>query len=233
MGARPPRLFVDLPPASGPHWPPRSLCVRQLRLRQRRGAQEPVWHDQHDSAGACSDEDFTTVTQLGWSSSAPKRIVRSTFSAEGHAVCEAFEHSKCAREPTLGILGRSRDHEPLPITIFTDRNPVSATVGRGAIVAAALWQTFHGDPTCPAKLRWISTGKMVADALSKMMSATSLAAICSAKARLLGLRERPPLPQPPALFASRAVARCAPPSRRYPTSSAVPSSRRRAPSWGI
>lgn len=50
-----------------------------------------------------------------------------------------------------------------------------------ALVAAALRQTFDGDPSCPRRLSWRCTDKTVADTLTKM-GAGSLAAFCSTNA---------------------------------------------------
>lgn len=118
-----------------------------------------------------------------------KRVVRSTLAAEGDAVSEGIEHAINARHLLLDVMGQVDRNDQLPITVYTDNNSLATRVQKAtganndkrfAIVAASLRKTFAPDAKTPATLKWIATTKMVADALTKMISA-SLVAFCSAK----------------------------------------------------
>lgn len=140
------------------------------------------------------DEDYSSVLPLWWTSATVKRVVRSTLGAEGYAVSEGIEQAYFVRAVLLDIYGVTNQDQRkwFPITTFTDSNSLYTTVRRDtgtssdkrlAIVVAALRETFGTEQEAPAELKWISTHKMVADGLTKLMPSVALSAFCAGKAR--------------------------------------------------
>lgn len=83
-----------------------------------------------DSTNTSSDENLMHFTPLRWPSSTLERVVRSTLSAEEHAISAMAESAIYARELFLGLPGKSEDRTSLPITVFTDNHSQTTTVTR-------------------------------------------------------------------------------------------------------
>jgi len=130
---------------------------------------------------------FSCGYLLQWTSATVKRVVRSTLAAEAYAISEALELGQLIVQLLAEINFKSVDGQlPVikqiensenrcPLVVCTDSNNLftvmpkdTTTVAdkRLRIVIAALRQSFSDNKT---QLKWISTKKMLADPLTKVV----------------------------------------------------------------
>ena len=125
---------------------------------------------------------FDLCAPVAWVSGTVKRVVRSTLAAEAYAISEALETGELCRtflsealHPNVPLKGLD-DQVTRPVYVHTDTMNFKTTCMRDCgtvadkrlrIVVAMLRESIQSARN--THLAWIGPGKMVADALTKVM----------------------------------------------------------------
>ena len=144
--------------------------------------------------------DFRKTLPLLWCSATIKRVVRATLAAEAYASTDTMESCHWLRQVLTEVLEPPRGREPIPlklveeiaqkrqpIIVLSDANNLTQTVAKDAGIVAdkrlRIVISMLREYVVPAQntsLRWVPTGRMVADALTKRMDGAALRTAASA-----------------------------------------------------